>query len=110
MAKVKEGDHVRVTGNKSGSDNLSEKLFPHLVGRTGVVSNHYNADEVAVQVDLDSLTPAMRKVHEEATNRLRSKFLESVGEEAKKHLTKEELEFTPHYVLLVSEADLEKSS
>ncbi|MBX3112462.1 MAG: hypothetical protein KF857_10675 [Fimbriimonadaceae bacterium] len=109
MAKVKEGDSVRVTGEKDGSGNLSEKLFPHLVGLTGTVSNHYNTDEVAVQVDLDSLSPAMRQVHSEATERLRTKFLESVGEEAKKHLTKEELEFTPHYVLLVGESDLEKT-
>ena len=109
MAKVKEGDQVRVTGSKGSADNLSEKLFPHLIGREGVVSNHYNTDEVAVQVDLESLTPAMREVHQEATNRLRAKFLENVGEEAKKQLTKEELEFTPHYVLLVSEADLEKT-
>lgn len=110
MAKVKEGDRVRVVATKSGETNLSEKLFPHLIGRAGTVSNHYNSEEVAVEVDLDSLTPAMRQVHDEATRRLRAKFLENVGEEAKKQLTKEELEFTPHYVVLVGEADLEKTS
>ena len=111
MAKVKEGDHVRVTATKStDAKDLSEKLFPHLVGLQGQVSNRYNDAEIAVKVDLASLSPEMRKVHTEATNRLRAKFLENVGEEAKKQLTKEELEFTPHYVLLVGEADLEKTS
>ncbi len=110
MSKVKEGDKVRIVGTKSeDTSGLSEKLFPHLVGLEGEVSNRYSGTEVAVQVDLDSLSPEMKKVHAEATNRLRAKFLENVSDEAKKQLSKEELEFTPHYVALVSEADLEKT-
>ncbi len=74
----------------------------------GVVANYFGEDEVAVQVDLDSLPKVAFEVQKASTLRMRAKFLDSVGEDQKKSLTKEELEFQPHYVVLVRSADLER--
>lgn len=84
-------------------------FFEHMQGATGTVENVYSKDEVAVKVDLDCLPAVQTGVHKAATARMREKFAESVGEEGRKTLSKEELEFVPHYVLLVRSADLEKA-
>jgi hypothetical protein len=42
-----------------------------------------------------------------ATERMRNKFSDNVTEEQRKALTKEEMEFTPHYVLLLKNQDVE---
>jgi len=109
MAKLKEGDRVKIAIRDSNEqDRKINKFFQHMTGLTGTIENYYNAREIAVKVDLDKLPAIPKAVHTEATKRLRNKFVESVGEEQRKSLTKEELEFTPHYMLLLSEADLEK--
>ncbi len=109
MARFKEGDRVKITVRDSNDqDRKINMFFQHMVGLTGTVQNYYNAKEIAVKVDLDKLPDVQKKVHDEATRRLRAKFVDSVGEEQRKSLTKEELEFTPHYMLLLSETDLEK--
>lgn len=80
-----------------------------MAGLTGTVQNVYGADEVAVMIDLDSLSPVSRDVHKRANDRMRDKFVTSVSEEQKKLLTEEELNFMAHYMLLVRSTDLEKS-
>lgn len=109
MAKVKEGDRVRVVKRAvSEQDKKVYGFFEHMQGLTGVVENIYSPNEVTVKVDLDCLPKVPADVHKEATRRMRERFAENVGEEARKQLTKEELEFTPHYVLLVRSDDLDK--
>jgi hypothetical protein len=108
MAKVKEGDHVKVVRRPvTEQDRTVYGYFEHMQGVTGVVEGVYSKDEVAIKVDLDSLTKIPADVHKDATKRMRERFVENVGEEARKQLTKEELEFVPHYVLLVRSDDLE---
>lgn len=77
-------------------------------GITGTVANVYGSDEIVVEVDLESLPKIVGDVHMAGAKRLRAKFADSVGEEARKKLTTEELNFTPHFVVMVTEADLEK--
>jgi ribosomal protein L21E len=109
MAKFKEGDRVRVTQRPlAAQDSKVYSLFEHMMGLTGVIENHYGPDEVAVKVDLETLGPVPKDIHAEATRRMRTKFVESVGEEARKQLSPAELEFVPNYVILVREADIEK--
>lgn len=109
MAKLIEGDRVQVvTRPVTEEDRLVHKFFEHMQGLTGTVSNYYNKDEVAVTVDLDCLTDVPKDVHKIATERVRERFNENVSEELKKLLEKDELNFTPHYVLLVREQDLKK--
>ena len=82
-------------------------FFDHMHGLTGTVENVYGSDEVAVKVNLETLPRVAADVHKDGTKKMREKFAESVGEEQKKHLTKEELDFVPHYMLLVRSDDLE---
>jgi hypothetical protein len=72
------------------------------------VQNVYEGEEIAVKVDLTSLGDVTGDVHKESSQRMRQKFSASIGEEQKKELTKEEMDFVPHYMLLVASADLEK--
>lgn len=116
MEKFKEGDRVRVIGEaqtlegKLAKDAQKEapRLYPHMIGCIGTVANFYNDQEVAVDVDLDSLAAIPREVHQMATDRMRAQFLGSVNEDTRKALTDEEMKFTPHYVLLVAAENLEK--
>jgi hypothetical protein len=109
MPSVKEGDKVRVSLEKASSEDMElHSLFGHMDGLTGVVENHYSPTEIAVKVDIDSLGKVPGKIHTEATKRMRRKFSDAISEEQKKHLTREEMQFVPHYVILVREADLQK--
>lgn len=109
MAKVSEGDRVRVvTRDLTDQDKKVYGFFEHMQGLTGVVENVYSQDEVAIKIDLVSLPKIPAEVHRDATRRMRERFAENVGEEARKLLSKEELEFVPHYVVLVRSDDLEK--
>ncbi|QYK52600.1 MAG: hypothetical protein KF824_10080 [Fimbriimonadaceae bacterium] len=109
MAKLAEGDRVEiVTRTVTEEDRSVHKFYEHMQGLTGIVSNYYNKDEVAVNIDLDCLTDVPKDVHKIATERVRERFNENVSEELKKLLEKDELNFTPHYVLLVREQDLKK--
>lgn len=109
MAKVAEGDKVRIiTREVTEEDRKSHRYYDHMGGLTGTVQNVYGPDEVAVMIDLDSLSDVSRDVHSVANERMREKFLGSVSEEQKKLLTAEELNFMAHYMLLVRQEDLEK--
>jgi hypothetical protein len=110
MAGWKEGDRVRVVQRPlTDQDAPVHAFFQHMQGMTGTVESVYSKDEVAVKVDLGCLPAIQAGVHKAATARMREKFVESVGEEAKKGLEKEELDFVPHYVLIVRSADLESA-
>lgn len=81
-----------------------------MAGLIGTIQNVYADNEIAVKIDLDCLSAVTRKVHKTANDRMREKFISSVGEEQKKSLTTEELNFVANYVLLVRGSDLEKAS
>lgn len=108
MAKLNEGDKVRVvTRPVTEEDRKVHMFFEHMCGLTGTVANYYNKNEVAVNIDLDSLGKIPADVHDHATDRMRARFGNDVTEEQRKLLDKDELNFTPNYVLLVREQDLE---
>ena len=105
----KEGDRVKVVARKvTEDDRKSNAYFEHMAGLTGVVQNVYGANEIAVKVELESLSKVTNDVHKESIKRMREKFLGSISEEQKKQLTSEELNFDAHYMMLVRGADLEK--
>ncbi|MEA2554173.1 MAG: hypothetical protein QOJ65_2349, partial [Fimbriimonadaceae bacterium] len=82
--------------------------YEHMAGLVGTVENVYGKEEIAVKIDIDSLSDTTQKVHKEATKRMRDKFLANISEEQKKQLTAEELNFEANYVLLLTSNDLEK--
>ena len=107
--KLSEGDQVRIkTREVTEDDRKNNRYFDHMAGLTGSVQNIYGEKEIAVRIDSDSLSKASREVHKEATNRMRTKFIENVSEVQRKELSKEELDFDTHFMLLVDSADLEK--
>lgn len=109
MPNLKEGDRVRiVTRQVTDEDRKKNLYFDHMGGLTGTVENIYSDTEIAVKIDLESLTKVSRDTHKTATERLRARFLDSISEEQKKLLTQDELNFDAHYMLLVMGKDLEK--
>ena len=89
-------------------DRKKSRYFEHMAGLVGTVQSVYADNQVAVQVDIDSLSEVTASVHSMATQRMREKFSGSISEEQRKALTKEELDFNTHYVLLLQDSDLEK--
>lgn len=110
MATWKEGEHVQiVTRTVTEDDRKSNRYFSHMGGLTGVVQNVYSDDEIAVKMDIPSLSKVSADVHRVSIDRMREKFIGSISEEQKKQLSAEELNFDAHYMLLVRSSDLEKA-
>ena len=104
----KEGDRARIVERAATvNDRKTNRYFEHMGGLTGTIQNIYNPDEIAIKIDLDSLSKVAADVHSRSVQRMREKFLSSISEEQKSKLTPEELNFTAHYVLLVKGSDLE---
>jgi len=109
MAKWKMGDRVKIVEREVNKDDKrTASYFTHLGGLTGTVTNFYNADEVAVRIDPQAFGPTIETTHKEAVKRMRAKFLDSLSEEQKRKLTKEERQFNANYVLLLHSDDLVK--
>jgi hypothetical protein len=109
--KWKEGDRVRVVKRPvTDEDRKKNRYFPHMAGLVGTVQNVYDGGVVAVRIDEATLSSVTAEVHKRSTERMREKFLSDASEEAKKAMTKEELEFGAHFMQLVEAEDLEKAS
>jgi hypothetical protein len=107
--KLNEGDRVRIVQREvTEDDRKTNRYFDHMAGLIGSVQNIYGEKEIAVRIEPETLSKASREVHKEATSRMRAKFVDAVSEVQRKELTKEELEFDTHFMLLVDSKDLEK--
>jgi len=110
MARFKEGDKVRVVKRPASiEDSAVTNYYDHMGGLNGTIENYYNDQEIAVKVDLEALPDVAKRVHKDATKRMRQKFEDSISNEQRGQLSTEELKFTPHYMLLVRAQDLEKA-
>ncbi len=106
----KEGDRIRIKSRAvTEDDRKTNRYFEHMGGLTGTVQNVYANNEHAVRIDDSSLSKKTQSVHKEATQRMRAKLLDGLSEVQKKELTKEELEFDVHFMLLVHGEDMEKA-
>ena len=94
---------VRVTSRPvTEEDRKSNLYFEHMSGLTGEVMNVYDNDIVAIKVDQTTAPAISLEVHQKAIERMRKKFFDQATEEAKKGLTKEELEFQANFMQPVS--------
>ena len=110
MPQLKVGEKVRVVTRKvTVEDRAKSRYFEHMAGTSGEIQSVYDDGTVALQVDPASLNEVARGVHKTATLKMREKFANGISEEQRKALTKEELEFDTHYVLLVRTEDVEKA-
>ena len=105
---MKEGDRVRIiTRQVTADDRKNGRYYDHMAGLTGTIENKYSDNTYAVSVDKSTLSAITAKVHQTAVLRMRQKFTDSLGEEARKMLSPEELNFDAHFMHLVQESDLE---
>ena len=101
------GDRVQVVSRiASEEDRKKNRYFEHMGGLQGIIQSVYSETEVAVQIEFDTVSPVTGDVLRTATQRMRQKFVDNVSDEQRRSLTKEELEFDCHYVLLVQGSDL----
>jgi hypothetical protein len=108
MPNWKEGERVKVVSRAvTDDDRKTNRYYDHMSGLTGTIQNIYGNDEIAVKVDPSCMSAVTADVQRIATERMREKFLSSVGEEQKKQLSPEELNFNANYVLLVRGTDIE---
>jgi hypothetical protein len=98
-----------VTREVTEEDRKKNRYFNHMAGLVGTVQNVYEHNEIAVRVDPESMTEVTAEVHRQANQRMRDRFQRDTSEEQKKALTKEEMDFTANYVVLVQASDLEKA-
>jgi len=107
MSKWNEGDRVQVvTRQVTEEDRKKNRYFDHMAGLRGTIQTVYDTNEVGLRVDPESMTKVTSEVHAEANKRMRERFIRDTSEEQKKQLTKEDLEFTANYVVLVQASDL----
>ncbi len=108
MPKFKDGDRVQVKAREAqGKEALEGRYAPHLGGTRGTILKVYSPQEIAVDLDIDSLPESVRQRHAEQQSAMHEKWLNSLSEEARNRLTDEEKSFRLRYVVLLSEADLE---
>ncbi|MGQ9658306.1 MAG: hypothetical protein ACUVV1_10470 [Fimbriimonadales bacterium] len=107
MPKFKEGDRVQVRARDAqGKEALEGRYAPHLANAVGTVLKVYTPQEIAVDLDLDSLPDAIRERHAEQQTRMHERWLNSLSEEARNRLTDDEKSFHLRYVALLAEDDL----
>ncbi|NLH99826.1 MAG: hypothetical protein GX446_10105 [Chthonomonadales bacterium] len=108
MATPKPGSRVRIKTRPATPDDAKSGLYyPHLAGLTGTVQHVYEGDEVAVEVEPESLTAEMRARHNSVRDQMKTKWLEGLSEEGRSRLTEREKDFRLRYVVLVAARDLE---
>ncbi|GIV10662.1 MAG: hypothetical protein KatS3mg020_0153 [Fimbriimonadales bacterium] len=108
MPKFKEGDRVQVLAREAqGKEAQEGRYAPHLANATGSILKIYNQQEIAVELDLDSLPEAIRERHAEQQTRMHERWLNSLSEEARNRLTDDEKTFRLRYVALLNEDDLQ---
>src|SRR6266511_3958438 len=109
MAKVKEGDRVRViTRDETEEDAKTSVYFSYYGGLTGTVSKVYSPTEISVEVEPESLTKEIRRRHEDVRDQMKTKWLEGLSEEGRSKLTEREKDFNLRFMILAQMDDLEK--
>ncbi|CCW35681.1 hypothetical protein [Chthonomonas calidirosea] len=108
MAKtLREGDRVRIVDREVTPEDVKSGLFyNHFRGLVGTIQKIYDEKEAAVVIEVESMPENIAKRHIETEERMRSKWFDSLSEEARNRLTPQERIFTLRYVVLVALKDL----
>ncbi|GAB4467428.1 MAG: hypothetical protein OHK0029_39380 [Armatimonadaceae bacterium] len=105
MAKLKEGDTVRIVAREqTNADQKSGLYYPHFANLTGTILKIYG-EEASVLVDREALPEDVRTRHEANQETERQRYLDRLSEDARKQM--ESKEFTLRYAVLVALSDLE---
>ena len=101
---------MRVVRREATDDDRKSGLYyPHFGGLVGIVQKVYGPNEVAVDVEYETLPSDIRKRHMDIRDQMKTKWLDGLSEEGRSKLTEREKDFHLRYVILVAQADLEKA-
>ncbi len=108
MAIWKEGDRVQISDREATADDTKTGLFyNHFRGLTGTVQKLYG-EEVAIEIEEQSMLDTVATRHEDVQEQMRTKWLDTLSEDAKSRLTDNEKNFRLRYTVLVAVKDLQK--
>jgi ribosomal protein L21E len=103
----KEGDRVGIIDREANADDVKSGLFyNHFRGLTGTIQKIYATDEVAVEVEQDSLPEALATRHLDVQLQMKTKWMDGLSEEARNRLSEQERDFRLRYTVLVTLSDL----
>lgn len=106
MAKINSGDSVIVASREQTPADIKSGLYyPHYGGLSGTILKVYG-EEASVLIDRETLSPELRKRHEENEKSMKSKWLDGLSEEARNRLTGAEKKFALNYAILIAVSDL----
>jgi hypothetical protein len=108
MAKsFQEGDRVQVVDRAATSEDEKTGLFySHFRGLTGTIQKIYASQEVAVEVETESLTENVAHRHHDVQETMKTKWLDGLSDEARNRLSERERDFRLRYTILVALKDL----
>jgi ribosomal protein L21E len=108
---LKEGERVEIVDREANADDVKSGMFyNYFRGLTGVIQKVYATDEIAVEIEQESLAEAAATRHIEIQEAMKTRWLDGLSEEAKNRLTDKERDFKLHYTLLVNAKDLKAPS
>ena len=108
---LKEGERVEIVDREANADDVKSGMFYNFFrGLTGTVQKVYATDEIAVEIEQESLPDAVANRHTDVQENMKSRWLDGLSEEGRNRLTDKERDFRLRYTLLVHAKDLKAPS
>lgn len=97
-------DRVQVIDREPTPEENKKRIFyNHLRGLSGTVRRVYaEEEEIWVEVDPETLPEDVRRRHQETESQMRSKWLDSISDDARRKLGDAEKQFSLRYSILTS--------
>ncbi len=106
-----EGQRVEIVDRDANAEDVKSGLFyNHFRGLTGTIQKVYATEEIAVEIEQESLVDAVAARHLEVQESMKAKWLDGLSEEGRNRLTDKERDFKLRYTLLVHANDLKAPS
>ena len=106
-AQYKEGDRVQISDRAATAEDTKSGLFyDYFRGLTGVIQKIYATEEVAIELEQESLEEAISRRHLDVQEQMRAKFMDNLSEEGRNRLDPAEKNFRLRYSVLVTMKDL----
>ena len=105
--QFKEGDRVQIVDREATPEDAKSGLFyPYFRGLIGTVQKIYPSQEVAVELETESLPEPIAHRHGDVQEQMKTRWLDGLSEEARNRLSEQELDFRLRYTVLVALDDL----
>ncbi len=102
-----EGDKVSLADREVTKDDAKSGLFyTYFRGLSGVIQKIYSDGLAVVEITPETLPEMVQQRHAGVQEQMRSKWMDSLSEEAKNRLTEPEKNFRIRYNVLVAQTDL----